>query len=137
MEDASTLECARGKKILVVEDEEIVREVCAAVLHKHGFDSILAGNGAEGLAVYKQNHEGICLILSDISMPVKGGIDMFRDILSFHSHANVILMSGGSRAEIIPDELKKLCAVMKKPFTASALMQSVHKCLSYEDKKTS
>ena len=137
METTSLLNCARGKKILVVEDEELVRTVCAAILHQHGFDHILASNGADGFEIYKEKHDEICLVLSDILMPARSGLEMFRDILKIQPHANVILMSGGSRTEIIPDEFEKLCSIMKKPFTSSALMWSINKCLMYEEQKTS
>lgn len=136
MENTSTLNGASGKKILIVEDEEMIRKVCASVLSKHGFDYILTSNGEEGLQVYLERHEEICLILSDVSMPVKNGLDMFRDILKVQSDANVILMSGYNITDIVPEDLRKLCSVIRKPFTSATLIQSVNKCLSYEDRKT-
>src|ERR1700722_2844776 len=45
------------KKILVVEDHATMRNLCVAVLHSHGFDSIVASNGWEGIHLYRERHE--------------------------------------------------------------------------------
>ena len=119
-------------KILVVEDEEVVRAVCVRTLRKHGFEAIVAPDGAAGLEIYKQRRDEICLVLSDVKMPVRSGVEMFRDILKIDPEANVILMSGYSMSELVPDDLRKLCSLVSKPFTADQLIEAVKKCLKYE-----
>lgn len=133
MENTRALQCAQGKKVLIVEDEETIRRVCGAMLRQHGFEYILATNGAEGLAAYRERRDEICLVLSDVSMPVMSGLEMVRNILEIHSHPNVILMSGYYIATVVPKDLKKLCSVIQKPFTALGLVASVRECLKYDE----
>ena len=121
-----------SRKILVVEDEPIVQKVCAAVLRNHGFEPIEALNGIEGLETYRERHEEICLVLSDISMPLMSGIDMTRKMFEVHSQANVILMSGANLSDLIPDDIRRLCSVLEKPFTPSRLIEAVKRCLKYD-----
>src|SRR5882724_6475391 len=120
-------------KILVVDDEPVVRDVCKAILHAHGFDSILAGNGMEGFDAYREKHHEICLILSDVSMPVMDGVEMIGKIFEMHPDANVILMSGYNFSDVVPVEVEKLCSLLKKPFTPRELIEAVKKCLKYDD----
>jgi DNA-binding NtrC family response regulator len=120
-------------KILIVEDEPTVRNICQAVLRNHGFQSIVTTNGMEGLKVYQERHEEICLVLSDVSMPLMGGIEMVRKLFEMHAHANVIMMSGYSLSDIVPDDIRRLCSVIAKPFTSKGLLESVKKCLKYEE----
>ena len=121
-----------SKKILIVDDEPVVQSICAAVLRSHGFDPILASNGVEGLETYRERHQEICLVLSDISMPLMGGIDMSRKLFDVHSQANVILMSGANLSDLIPDDIRRLCSVLEKPFTPARLIEAVRKCLKYD-----
>jgi two-component system, cell cycle sensor histidine kinase and response regulator CckA len=120
-------------KILVVEDEPIVRKICEAVLRNRGFDPIMTTNGIEGLAAYTERHEEICLVLSDVTMPHMGGIEMVRKIFEIHSHPNVIMMSGYNLSDLIPDDVRRLCSVIEKPFTSQRLVEAIKKCLKYEE----
>ena len=119
-------------KILIVEDEPMVRDLCEKVLRYQGFDIIVATNGTEGLEAYRERHGEIGLVLSDISMPLMDGVSMVRQIFVMHSHANVILMSGYQLCELIPDDIRKLCSVLEKPFTPKRLIEAVKKCLKYD-----
>ena len=114
-------------KILIVEDEPTVLNICVAVLRHNGFDPIVAVNGIEGLETYRERHEEICLVISDISMPLMGGIEMVRNIFEVDSHSNIILMSGYNFCDVVPDDLKRLCSVIGKPFTAGRLIEAVRK----------
>ena len=120
-------------KILIVDDEKLVQNVCVSVLQKHGFEPIVAVNGLDGLEAYRAQYDEIVLTLADVSMPVMGGIEMVRSFFKIHSHANVILMSGHVITEMIPDEVRRLCSVLQKPFTSKQLIQAVKKCLKYDD----
>jgi DNA-binding NtrC family response regulator len=119
-------------KILIVDDESQVRDICALMLRHFGFDSIVAANGADGLQIYNERHEEICLVLSDVSMPQMGGIEMVRVLFDTHLHPNVIMMSGCNLSDLIPAEVKRLCSVIEKPFNAEQLIAAVKKCLNYE-----
>ena len=121
-----------GKLILIVDDEPIVQQVCSAVLRSHGFEPVVEENGTRGLDTYRERHQEICLVLSDVAMPFMGGIEMTRKMFEIYSHANVILMSGANLSDIIPDDLRRLCSVIEKPFTPARLIEAVRKCLNYD-----
>ena len=124
-----------GKKILLVDDDELVRQVCESVLRRNGFEYLVAINGSEAIEIYRNHKEDICLVLSDVLMPVRSGVELFYDILQVNPRANVILMSGYSTVDIVPDDLRKLCSMMSKPFTPLELLETVQKCLRYEETK--
>ena len=117
------------KKILVVEDQAVMRHLCVDVLQRHGFDAIVATNGREGIQLYRERHEEISLVLSDIVMPLMNGIEMVQNILDMHSQAKVILMSSFTVAHIITGTLKRVCTVIEKPFTSDQLVEAVTRCL--------
>ena len=116
-------------KILIVEDEPAVLDVCGATLRRRGFDCILTKNGVQALEVYRGRHEEIALVISDIAMPSMGGIELLRNVFEIYEHASVIMMSGCHWSEIIPDHLGRLCSVLEKPFTPAMLIEAVEKCL--------
>lgn len=120
-------------KILVVEDDPIVQELCRAVLDREGFEPIITRDGREGLELFLERHAEISLILSDIIMPRMSGIEMIRNIFSTHSHANVIVMSGTPLSGFPPHERARLCGILRKPFTNAQLVQAVNKCLNPGD----
>ena len=79
--------------ILIIDDEEQIREVLHTVLERAGHQVLQADNGAAGLKLYNQND--IDLVITDIIMPEKGGIDTIMDIRKEHPEAKIIAISGG------------------------------------------
>ena len=80
------------KKILVVEDNLLNREMLVDILADY-YLVLEAGNGQEALEILKEHQDDIALILLDIVMPVKDGIDATREILAIDPHATVIIVS--------------------------------------------
>jgi DNA-binding NtrC family response regulator len=119
-------------KVLIVEDDRAVRDLCGLMLLHFGFDSLVAIDGIEGLQTYNDKHEEICLVLSDVAMPRTGGIEMVRILFETYPHPNVIMMSGHNLSDLIPEDVRKLCSVIEKPFTAGSLITAVKNCLNYE-----
>ena len=132
MEDTLPPRASRGRKILIVDDDVTSRTALGAVLQHFGFEYLLASDGAEGVNIFRDRRAEICLVIADVSMPVKSGIQMFREILEIDPRANVILTSGYCLETIIPEDLQKLCKALEKPFTASHLISTVSNCLRCE-----
>jgi two-component system cell cycle sensor histidine kinase/response regulator CckA len=134
MESAASPVSTQCKRIiLVAEDQEMVQHVCLNILRRYGFDYILAKDGAEALDIYCEKRDELALIVSDVAMPHMTGIELFRRVLAMDPHADVILMSGFSIEDLIPDDLKKLCSVLQKPFTSEVFISAIKKCLKYDD----
>ena len=118
-----------AQKILVVEDELVVRSLCKAALKHYGFEPILANDGAEGLEIYRRQHPEIALVLSDLMMPRMSGLEMVDGMFAINPHSNVILMTGYDCHSEVPDRLQKVCALLDKPFSIQELLRAVQKCL--------
>jgi two-component system, cell cycle sensor histidine kinase and response regulator CckA len=113
-------------KVLVVEDEPAVRRLCADLLCNAGYEPIVAADGVQGLQIYRERFQEIELIISDVVMPNKGGLEMTADVLRMRSDVNILLMSGYG----IPDELPiQVSGVLPKPFAPKQLIEAVRKCL--------
>ncbi|MCJ7604160.1 MAG: response regulator [Desulfobulbaceae bacterium] len=75
------------KKILIVDDEPDIRTFISAVLEEHGYASITANNGVEGLELLRK--ETPDLVLLDLMMPKKSGISMFQELRKDPNFSNI------------------------------------------------
>ena len=82
-------------KILVVDDDLGVRRVILRALSALGHDIIEATNGVEALAMYKENP--VDLVITDLIMPEKDGIELIRELQEIRAGLKVIAISGGGR----------------------------------------
>ncbi len=79
--------------ILIIDDEVQIREVLRTVLERVGYTVSEAGDGIQGLRVYSDG--GIDLVVTDIIMPHKGGIDTIMDLRRDFPDVKIIAISGG------------------------------------------
>ena len=84
----------RGR-ILVVDDEEMVRQTAKAILERAGYAVLVAVDGANGLEILRDQRDQIDLVLLDLSMPGKSGVEVLREIRQFDPEH-----SGGDRERI-------------------------------------
>lgn len=111
--------------LLVVDDDDLVRESVAAILASFGHDIIRASDGLEALTVYTAKHPSIDLIIMDIVMPKMDGIAAARAIKEIYPSARIILMSGHSD-QCCPAEAD---AFLPKPFPSKTLYDTVEQVL--------
>ena len=83
------------KRALVIDDEALSRECLREMLELDGFEVCEAENGASGLQLFRDS--AFDVVITDVIMPVKEGIETIRDILAVNPAANVIAISGGGR----------------------------------------
>lgn len=112
--------------ILVIDDEPVIRATAEAILDDLGYRVLLAENGLEGLAVFREYYKEIDLVLIDMVMPEMNGSECFFEMKKIDSEVKVILASGFSREESL-EEMKKmgLKGVMRKPYRAAELSSIV------------
>jgi len=118
--------------ILLIDDEEIFREVLATALQEAGHTVRQAGDGMAGLKLFRQQPAE--LVITDIVMPEKEGLDTIRDLHRDFPDARIIAMSGGlahdSKLYLHMAEKFGAAAVLSKPFSLSDLHATVNAVLS-------
>ena len=83
-----------NETILLVDDEEMVRHVCAMMLERLGYNVVSGRNGAEAFGIFKENPDTFDVVLTDIQMPEMSGTELARNIRSFGSDIPIILITG-------------------------------------------
>ena len=108
--------------ILLVDDEKIVRTVLKMLMETLGFTVITASDGVEAVQLFRENQGEVVLVLMDMTMPRKNGIEAFSEMKELQPDVKVIILSGHS-AESSSNEMMNLgiCRVLQKPVTVSVL----------------
>jgi PAS domain S-box-containing protein len=118
--------CGSGQ-VLLVDDEQTVRDVCKTMLEELGYDVLTASNGVEALSIFKQHRDTIPLVLMDLTMPIMGGEEAFLDMRKLDPKVKVIMTSGYSDQEISHlIDSKNLSGFIQKPFSISTLRDALH-----------
>lgn len=113
-----------GELILVVDDEENIREIARATLEKFGYRVVTATDGTDAMAIYAQQGADINLILTDIAMPYMDGTALIRAIRKINPQSKIIAMSGLMNSDQT-SELQNLNvnSFLSKPYTAENLLK--------------
>ncbi len=112
--------------ILLVEDNEMVRNLVENMLKYLGYRVICAQDGFEALQIFRNKSRSIGLVLSDVSMPGKNGWQVLSEMREVRSDIPVILASGYYEVPIQPHKYThKPHAFLPKPFTMSALSDTI------------
>jgi len=118
-------------KILIIDDDDDLREMLVTVLEDEGFAALAAEDGVSGLRMFSAARPDV--IVTDMIMPEANGLDTIREILSIDSQARIIAMSGGSLAGsdyyLIVAKTLGAMYVLPKPFEPDELMQVIKTCL--------
>ena len=119
-------------RILIIDDDDALRATMRDMLEDAGFDVLDAANGARGIAVLET--APVDLVITDILMPEKEGIETIREIRQRYPDVKVIAASGGGQTGNVAflDLAKKLGAheVMEKPIHMDPLVDTVRKLLN-------
>ena len=116
--------------ILVVDDEQIMREVSRSILEQLGFEVFTASDGKEALELYHQHHDEIRLVLLDLTMPAMSGMEVLSEILAFCPTAQVVMMSGYAKDTAVQElTAKGMVDFLPKPFRPDQLLSKVRNVL--------
>jgi PAS domain S-box-containing protein len=117
--------------ILLVDDEELLREMIADFLVERGFSVTQASNGSEALQLYESMHASIDLVITDLGMPEMGGEELYRRLRSINPDVTVIVSSGYLDGTTRNDLLTMgILKVLTKPFKMQDIQQAVGDALS-------
>ena len=116
--------------ILIVEDEEMLRDLVEALLVSKGYVVLTARDGDEGVHIYEEHGGSIDLVISDLGLPKIGGAEVARRIREMHPHARIMIASGF----IDPSVKSELQAIavrqfIQKPYQPEALLRTVRELL--------
>jgi two-component system cell cycle sensor histidine kinase/response regulator CckA len=114
--------------ILVVDDELAILRMATSALSMGGFRAVVAENATVGFDLFMKHQAEICLVLTDIVMPLLSGLDMARRILEIDLATKILFMSGYSdmRLEV---EARNKFPFIRKPFLAADLLRKVREVL--------
>ncbi len=120
----------RGETILVVEDEEKVRQLTVQILTKNGYTVLEASHGDEASHICEQHKGPIHLMVMDVVMPGMTGRELAKSLEPHHPEMKVLYMSGYTDNAIVHHGiLEKGLSFLQKPFTLEGLLRKMREVL--------
>ena len=112
--------------VLVIDDEEDIRDVTSMLLARKGFKVLTAANGQAGLDLFNRHADQIGVVLLDVIMPGISGEQVSRDILARRPDVRIILSSGYSEETTRQEcDSKHNVEFLQKPYTADTLLNKI------------
>lgn len=129
-ESLEDMPCLGTETVLLVDDEEAVRELGSRILKRNGYTVLTAADGEEALNLYTRQENGIALVILDLIMPTMGGIDCLKRILQINPRGRTLIASGYSGDTSIKECLNLGArGFVSKPFRYKELLKQVRKTL--------
>lgn len=119
-----------GEVVLVVEDEDGIREVARRVLERGGYEVLCAPGGPEALELVRERDGPIDLLITDVIMPQMMGHELAAEIAALRPSTRIMYMSGYAQPLVgsgqgLPGDV----ILIEKPFTERSLLAKVHEAL--------
>jgi CheY-like chemotaxis protein len=116
--------------ILIVEDNDAMRELLKTLLQSDGHEVILAHDGMEAVEQYKTEGKKIELVITDIEMPYLNGVETYRQIKKMNSEAKVIFVSGAMNRRL-EEQLQRegIQGFFQKPYAPADILAKVREIL--------
>lgn len=123
-------EYPRGTEtILVLEDEDCLRNITCEFLQESGYHVLQAGHGAAAIESARQCKDPIALIISDVVLPEISGPDAVAKMRAAHPEAQVLYISGYAEVPVAQQLIAEGAVVMQKPVTRQSLLEKVDEML--------
>ena len=124
------LPVGHGELILVVDDEEAIREITRGTLETFGYQVLTASDGTEAVGLYAQRRNDIAVVLTDMLMPFMDGAATIRALRKMNPTVRIIAASGltaGPRSTT--PSLEGVKIFLNKPYTAEKLLKALAEAL--------
>jgi len=126
----TNLPLGQGELILVVDDEDSIREITRGTLETFGYTVLTAADGTEALALYADNKNEIAVVLTDMVMPFMDGPATIRALQRMNPKVRIIAASGlGAGQRAGEGALEGVSVFLNKPYTAEKLLNTLAKLL--------
>jgi len=124
------LPLGKGELILVVDDEESIREITRGTLETFGYKVVTASDGTEALALYADKRNEIAVVLTDMVMPFMDGPATIRALQRMNPKVRIIAASGLSAGHRVGEgSLEGVSVFLNKPYTAEKLLKTLAEVL--------
>ena len=124
------LPLGQGELILVVDDEESIREITRGTLETFGYSVLTASDGTEALAIYADRKNEIAVVLTDMVMPFMDGPVTIRALQRMNPDVRIIAASGlGTGQRAGEGTLEGVAVFLNKPYTAEKLLKTLSQVL--------
>lgn len=116
--------------ILLVDDEDVVRELARDILEAYNYRVFLAIHGNEGIRIFNEHKNEIDLVILDMIMPEKGGKQVFRELRDMKPDVKVLISSGYGQDEYFHEMFDAgIQGFLQKPFLHGDLVSKVEEAL--------
>jgi len=119
-------------RILIIDDDNIIRRMLCRMVSKAGYEVLDAADGQAGIELFRENE--IDLVITDLIMPEKEGIEMIMELKTDFPDVKIIAMSGG--AKMGPEEYLQMAdalgaqRTLKKPIDRDDLLGAIEEILT-------
>jgi CheY-like chemotaxis protein len=128
--EAASDAAAGDETVLLVEDEDLVRKVVSRILERAGYRVLVAGSGAEALAMCERAPTPVDALVSDVIMPGMGGRELAERMVDRFPNLKVLFMTGYTDDEVLRRGiLDQGRAIMLKPFSPRDLLRRLREVL--------
>lgn len=121
-----------GETVLVVDDEDAIRQITRKTLEAYGYQVLLACDGSEAISVYVANQERVAAVLTDMMMPVMDGATTIQVLRRLNPALPIIGASGVDESESIAGSTQgpRADQFLAKPYSAETLLNALRSVLS-------
>jgi two-component system cell cycle sensor histidine kinase/response regulator CckA len=120
--------------VLVVEDDDSLRDLLKAMLETHGFKVLTAADGLDAIEVFKKNKDSIGVVLSDLGLPFLGGWDAFLRMKKINPELKGILASGYFHPNVKEEIIKSGAQnFIQKPYNTPEIVAMLRRMLREEE----
>ncbi|MCY4397692.1 MAG: response regulator [Rhodospirillaceae bacterium] len=127
-----------ARRILLIDDDELLRTAIGDLLESNGYIVASAGAGDAGLAMFRAARPD--LVITDLTMPEPNGLDILRTLSKEAQPPRIIVISGGGERLDSLSNLRQAQSlgadrILEKPFRANALLELVDEILEGTERK--
>lgn len=127
----AALDASAPSRVLVVDDEQVIREILSDFLTMEGYQVLTAGDGDEALEIVES--QPVNLVISDLKMPRMGGLELLANLRETHSEVVTLIMTGyGTVATAIEAMKRGAFDYVLKPFKVEEVMHTVRRGLEQQ-----